>query len=416
MTLPGGSANGPGPDPAPLLALRSKRVLDAAHGRWITDAVVVVKDGRIVEVTSSVPGAATLIDLGDRSLLPGLVDAHTHIFLQGNHDPGEYADQILAEDPAHRVARAVRSLRIALEHGFTTLRDLGTEGAGFADVALRAAVEEEVLPGPRLQVAGPAIGATHSYAISNYRSDWAFPVGVAECDGVEGCRREVRRQISRGVDWIKVYVTSGTGVRVDADGYSDSPPPWTMAELQTLVDVAHEGGLAVAAHAMAATGTDMAVAAGVDSIEHGTAIRPATAYAMAERGIALVPTLLALREQPRQSFQNCRAAGVPIVFGTDVGAFYWDEFNQARELELLVELGMTPAEAIRSATVAAAALLRRAGELGDITAGARADLVACPGDPLRDVATMQAVDVVIKGGQLVLAPDQVLRQPAGVTG
>jgi imidazolonepropionase-like amidohydrolase len=413
VTVATGLDQAPGLDPGAFLAVRAKRVLDTSRGRWITDSVVVLQEGRILEVGASVPEGAALLDLGDRSLLPGLVDAHTHIFLQGNHDQGEYAEQILAEDPAHRVARAVRSLTIALQHGFTTLRDLGTEGAGFADVALRSALEEGVLRGPTLQVAGPAIGATHSYPISSYRSDWAFPVGVAECDGVEGCRREVRRQISRGVDWIKVYVTSGSGMHVDQDGYPDSPPPWTMAELQTIVDVAHENGLPVAAHAMAATGTEMAVAAGVDSIEHGTAIRPATAASMAERGIALVPTLLALREQAGQSFQNCRRAGVPIVFGTDVGAFYWDEHNQARELELLVDLGLTPWEAIQSATVAAAKLLRRSGDLGDIRAGACADLVACPGDPLRDVGALLKVDVVIKGGAVAVAPAQLRpAQPA----
>lgn len=397
------------------MAVRAKRVLDTDRGRWLSDGAVVIRDDRILEVTPFVPSTASMIDLGDRSLLPGLIDAHTHILLQGNHNRQEYAAQILEEDPAHRVASAVRSLAIALGHGFTALRDLGTEGAGFADVALRSAVEEGILSGPRLQVAGPAIAATHSYPISNYRADWTFPVGVAECDGVEGCRREVRRQIARGVDWIKVYATSGSGMRLGEDGYLDSPPPWTVAELNTLVEVAHEHGVRVAAHAMAATGTDMAVEAGVDSIEHGTAIRPATAATMAERGIVLVPTLLALREPSVQSLQNCRNAGVTFVFGTDVGAFYWDEFNQCRELELLVDLGLTPLEAIRSATVAAAALLGQSGDLGEIKAGAYADLVACPGDPLNDVAALQRVDVVLKAGRVLVSTDQLSRAQAVTT-
>lgn len=391
-------------------AVRARRVLDASASTWLEGVVVICQGDRILEVTRSAPTGVPVSDLGERSLLPGLIDTHTHIFLQGNHDQQEYAAQILAEDPAHRVARAVRALGIALRHGFTTLRDLGTEGAGFGDVALRAAVEEGVVAGPRLQVAGPAIGATHAYPISNYRDDWSFPVGVAECDGAEGCRREVRRQIARGVDWIKVYATAGSRMGLDPAGYPDSPPPWTQVEMNTIVETAHEQGVRVAAHAMAATGTDMAVAAGVDSVEHGNAIRPETAEAMAERGIYLVPTLLALREQPRTSFENCRRAGVRVALGTDVGAFYWDEHNQARELELLVGLGLTPAEAVRSATVVAAELLGLSGEVGEIGPGRCADLIACPGDPLSDVALLQQVDVVIRAGRLVTTVD---RQPSG---
>jgi imidazolonepropionase-like amidohydrolase len=376
-------------------------VLDVVQGVWLSKAVVVVEGGLISEVVPSPPEGADLLDLGDRSLLPGLIDTHTHIFLQGNRTSAEYAYQILEEEPAHRVARAVRSLGTALRHGFTCLRDLGTEGAGFGDVALRQAVSEGVLTGPELLAAGPAIGARYSYPIAGYRSDWSFPVGVAECDGVEGCRREVRRQVARGVDWVKVYASAGPKSELNQDGYMDGPPPWTAAELSAIVDEAHARGVPVAAHAMTVSGTDMAVAAGVDSIEHGSAITPGTAEMMARRGIPLIPTLLALREAPRISFANCLAAGVEVVFGTDVGAFRWEDVNQAAEFRRMVEMGMSPLQTIRSATLNAAALLRRQRELGEISPGHRADLVACSGDPLQDVGTLEAVDFVMKSGTVI---------------
>lgn len=420
-----------GPGAARPLALRARRVLDVRAGRTIADGVVVCRGDRIEQVGGRPPADAELLDLGDRTLMPGLIDTHTHVLLQGNRTREAYAHQILREDPAHRVVRAVRSLGIALAHGFTTLRDLGTEGCGYADVAIRDAVSEGVVPGPRLLVAGPAIGRTGSYPILGYRSDWRFPVGVAECEGEEGCRSEVRRAVARGVDWIKVYATQGRGLHVTDDGYLDAPPPWTQAELDALVDEAHRQGLRVAAHASEATGTDMAVSAGADTIEHGYSIRPATASAMAERGIALVPTLLVAREVSahraaergapwtevpaihRRSVENCRQAGVPIVCGTDAGGFEWEDVNQAEELRILVDLGWSPLEAIRSATLLAARLLDREGRIGELTAGAAADLAACPGDPLEDIDRILDVDAVVRAGRVVVAPPAGPPRPAG---
>jgi imidazolonepropionase-like amidohydrolase len=386
------------------LAVRARRVLDLETGSWREGVVVIVRQGRITELCREVPAGTEVVDLGERSLLPGLIDTHTHVFLQGNRTAEEYAFQILEEEPAHRVARAVRALGTALRHGFTCVRDLGTEGAGFGDVALRQAVAEGILEGPELLSAGPAIGARYSYPISGFRSDWEFPVGVAECDGVDGCRREVRRQVARGVDWIKVYASSGPGSHPTEDGYVDGPPPWTAEELRTIVAEAHSKGVPVAAHAMTVSGTDMAVEAGVDSIEHGSAITPGTAALMAERGVPLIPTLLALREPPHPSFENCLDAGVKVVFGTDVGAFRWEEINQAAEFSRLVDLGLSPLEAIRSATTRAAALLRREKELGQVAREFRADLVACPGDPLKAVKALEGVDFVMKAGRVVVRP------------
>jgi len=397
-------------------------VLAPSADSWATATDVLVQDGLIGRVGGQMPADVPLIDLGDRSLLPGLIDTHTHVLLQGNRTSEEYAHQILQEEPAHRVVRAVRSMGIALEHGFTTIRDLGTEGAGFADVALRDAAAASIVTGPRMLVAGPAVCSTGSYPILGYRSDWEFPTGVAQCDGVDGCRREVRRQVARGIDWLKIYVSGGRGRHLTEDGYCDSPPVWTEAELRALVDQAHDQGIPVAAHAMSVIGTDMAVAAGVDSVEHGTAIRPETAEAMADRGIVLVPTLLAfhelagrgdspaqagpgLRDSQLLSLANCRRAGVRIVFGTDAGAFDWLATNQVLELGLLAELGLTAGEALRAATVAAAALLRESHHLGEIAEGAAADLIACPGDPLADLAVLRDVDLVLKQGVPIRAPE-----------
>ncbi len=406
------------PPAATPIAIRAARLLDVKAGRYLDRPVVVVVGDRIESVGTSVPPGATVVDLGDRVLLPGLVDAHTHILLQGDATEPEYAEQILKEYPAHRVVRAVRAMQIGLGHGFTTMRDLETEGAGYDDVAIRDAVNEGVVPGPRLKVVGPALSTTGSYPITHYRPDWKFPTGVMTCDGADGCRRAVREQLSYGTDWVKIYANTG-GLHLTADGWVDSPPNWTKEEIEAVVSEAHAHGVKVAAHARSDSGVRLAVAAGVDSIEHGDSIRPEMAAEMAKKGIAFCPTLTVVRyvSAPRaaagcaictesekiqtRSFQNCRKAGVKIVFGTDAGGFPWTEINQAKEFQYEVELGMTPLEAIRTATTNAAELLGMTGQIGAIEKGAFADLVAVPGDPLAGVAVLEQIDWVMKGGQVV---------------
>ena len=404
------------------IVLRAARLLDVTSGRYVEHPVVVLSAGRIESVgtdASAAPAGARLIDLGGRTLLPGLIDAHTHILIQGDATDREYDDQILKEYPAHRVARAVRALRIALGHGFTTLRDLETEGMGYGDVALRDAVDEGVIPGPRLQVAGPALSTTGTYPILRFRPDWSFPTGVQVCDGADGCRKAVREQISYGTDWVKVYANTGRP-RLTEDGYIDTRPNWTAEELAAVVSEAHARGRKVAAHATSDTGTRMAVAAGVDSIEHGDSIRPEMAAEMARKGIFYCPTQTVLYYQAAfypddamlketekiaaKSLANCRKAGVRVVFGTDAGGFPWTEINQAREFGYEVQLGMTPLEAIRSATSVAADALGLAGQAGVLAKGARADVVAIPGDPLQDVGVLEKVDFVMKGGEVIREP------------
>ena len=260
----------------------------------------------------SAPAGATVIDLGDRVLLPGFVDVHTHILLQGDATEAEYEDQILKEYPAHRVVRAVRAMQIGLSHGFTTMRDLETEGAGYDDVAIRDAVNEGVVPGPRLKVVGPALSTTGTYPILHFRPDWKFPTGVMICDGADGCRKAVREQISYGTDWVKIYANTG-GLRLTADGYVDSPPNWTKEEIEAVVSEAHARGVKVAAHARSDSGVRLAVAAGVDSIEHGDSIRPEIAAEMARKGIVFCPTLtvVALRLGPARRREAARSARSP---------------------------------------------------------------------------------------------------------
>ena len=406
------------PEKKPPVVIRAGRLLDVKSGRYVEHPVVVVAGDRIESIGTAVPAGATVIDLGDRVLMPGLIDAHTHILLQGDATSADYDEQILKEYPAHRVVRAVRAMQIGLGHGFTTMRDLETEGAGYDDVAIRDAVNEGVVPGPRLKVVGPALSTTGSYPILHFRPDWKFPTGVMVCDGADGCRKAVREQLSYGTDWVKIYANTG-GLRLTADGYVDSPPNWTKEEIEAVVSEAHAHGVKVAAHARSDSGLRIAVAAGVDSIEHGDSIRPEMAAEMAKKGIAFCPTLTVMHyvSGPRaaagcaicsesekiqaRSFENCRKAGVKIVFGTDAGGFPWTEINQAREFEYEVALGMTPIEAIRTATVNAAELLGMAGQIGTIEKGAYADLVAVPGDPLANVAALSKIDWVMKGGQVV---------------
>jgi len=413
QTSPGSAAAAPR-----RIALRAARLLDVKSGKYVDRPVVLVVGDRIESVGTSAPAGVTVVDLGDRTLLPGLVDAHTHVLLQGDATAPEYNVQILQEYPAHRVVRAVRALKIALEQGFTTIRDLETEGAGYDDVALRDAVEEGVVPGPRMKVVGPALSTTGSYPILHFRPDWKFPSGVQLCDGPVECRKAVREQISYGTDWVKVYANTG-GLRLTDDGWVDSPPNWTREELDAVVSEAHAHRVKVAAHARSDSGLRIAIAAGVDSIEHGDSIRPEAAAEMARKGIFLSPTLTVanyvagpraeagcavcakLPEIHRRSVENCRKAGVKIVFGTDAGGFPWTEINEAREFALEVALGMSPIEAIRSATTSAADLLGMSGQIGVVERGAFADLVAVSGDPLKDVAVLEKIDFVMKGGEVV---------------
>lgn len=410
------------------LAIRARRIVDPASGNQLTARVVLVEGERITGLADAAPAGHDVVDLGERTLTPGLIDAHTHVYLHGNLHRADFERQILREYPSFRTAHGVRALEVALADGFTTIRDLETEGAGYDDVGLRDAVTQGVIRGPRMLAAGPAMSPTGSYPVTRFRPDWTYPVGVDTADGPDDCRRTVRTQVSYGVDWIKVYANAGAGLVQRADGYIDGPANWTAEEFAAIVDEAHRLNRPVAAHATSVQGVEAAIAAGVDSIEHGYSITPAAAKRMAAQGIALCPTIVATKycAEPRAvergrvwadavtaqaaSVRNCREAGVTIAFGTDAGCFPWEARAQAAEFGNLTELGFSPAEALRAATTIAASVIGMAGQVGALVPGAYADLIAMSGDPLTDVAALGQVEVVIKGGVVAVGEDRVQRQ------
>jgi imidazolonepropionase-like amidohydrolase len=405
----------PAGDPAgSRLAVSGARVLDARAGRWAAGTTVLIDGETIAGVTGTVPDGWPVIHLPGASLLPGFIDAHTHVLLRSTLDELDLARQMIEENPGHRAASAVQAMSIALEHGFTTIRDLGTEGAGYLDVGLRDAAREGIVPGPRMLVAGPAIRSTGRYPILGFPHNVTFPVGVESCTGPDACRETVRTQIAYGIDVLKVYASGRVDPPVDDHGYPDGPLVWTPEEMVALVDEAHRHGIRVAAHAQTISGTWLAVTGGVDSVEHGFAISPELAAEMAGRGTVLVPTLLVSREAAERgwyvrepvraahdrSFANCLAAGVRIALGTDVGGFEWTRVSQAEEFALMTRLGMPHADALRAGTSVAADLLGLAGTIGVVEAGAAADIVAVTGDPLQDIGCVQQVEMVIQRGRV----------------
>jgi len=405
--------------PPTVMAVKATHVLDVAAEKDRGPAYVIVEGGTIREVSTTAPPGATVIDLSGYTLMPGFIDAHTHVLLQGDATAAEYDEQLLKESLPYRALRATRAMRIALRHGFTTLRDIGNEGAGFADVDLKKAVAAGVIEGPRLFVATKALAPTGAYPLLGFSWELAMPHGVETCDGAEACRRAVRDQISRGADWIKVY--ADRGYYRQPDGQIRSLPNFTQEELTAIVDQAHRTRRKVAAHSITPTGHAIALAAGVDSIEHGDVLDDATVKRMAERKVFLCPTLTVtdyvaaprsttnpiwneLAQAARASFKRALAAGVPIALGTDAGGFPWDQLNQAEEFRRYVALGMTPWQALRSGTASAAVLLGQEGVLGTLAKGARADLVAMREDPLQDITATERVGFVMKDGVVVVSP------------
>jgi imidazolonepropionase-like amidohydrolase len=362
---------------------------------------------------------AVEMDLSHETCLPGLIDTHTHILLQGDITAADYDQQLLKQSPEYRTILATVNARRALEYGFTSIRDLETEGAGYADADVKKAINDGVIPGPRMQVATRALDVTGAYPLQGYAPAVMVPHGVQLVDGADNARQAVREQISHGADWIKVY--SDRSYRVREDGVLDDIPTFTVDELRAIVDEAHRERHKVASHAMALNGVHNSVEAGVDSIEHGNYIANEDLKTMAARGIFYVPTIFvgeyvaqgrAAEGAPvwvkmiqihEDTFRRAMKAGVKIAFGTDAGGFDW-KVNPAKEFSSMVKFGMTPAQAIRSATIVAAELLGMKDSLGTIEAGKLADIVAVPGDPLADISVMEKVDFVMKGGVIVQKP------------
>jgi imidazolonepropionase-like amidohydrolase len=404
--------------PPGVTVIRAGVLIDGKSDQPRRDQVIVVRGHHIESISNAaaakIPVGATTIDLSHATVLPGLIDSHTHIFLQGE-DPaqGGYDANILKYPLALRAARATVAARRALEQGFTTLRDVETEGAGYGDVGIKQAIEGGYIPGPRLFVVTRAISTTGGYNLEGYAPELDMPKGAQIIDGPVEARKAAREQLDHGADWIKVYMThrSWVGKR----GELVSQPTLTVEELNAIVDEAHGWGKKVACHAYNGIGLQRALDGGCDSIEHGLEITDAQIAQMVKQGTWYCATLAPYyhdwapadtpngqRDRKRVSehgvsFKKALKAGVKIVFGTDIGGIPWTE-PMAQEFPRMVEFGMAPMEIIKSATSRAAEMLDMTGQIGAVAPGAYADIVAVNGDPLRDINVLGNVTFVMKDG------------------
>ena len=398
-----------------LTAIRCGRLIDGKSGTVRSNAVIVIEGERIREVGASVPAGAQVIDLTRSTVLPGLIDNHTHILLNGDITMADYDEQLLKQSIPYRAIRATVNVRAALLHGFTTMRDLETEGAMYADVDVKTAINRGIIPGPRLFVATRSFAPTGFYPLLGYSWELHVPKGVQEVDGPDNIRHAVREQVGYGADWIKYYSDLHYFLK---DGALHSRPNFTDEEARALVDETHRLGHKVAAHAMGREGIESALRAGVDTIEHGDGLDDQLIDMMVSRGVYWCPTIYVgvyvaegraaagsplwpkMRDLAAAAFAKAVKKGVRISFGTDAGGFAWTE-NQAKEFAYMVKYGMSPMQAIQSATSVAAALLDQQDNLGSIEAGKFADIIAVDGDPLSDITELERVKFVMKGGVVV---------------
>src|SRR5271156_959180 len=394
------------------IAIRAGRLIDGKTDNPIANALILIEGDKIVSVTpgGTAPAGVAVIDLSQSTVLPGLMDTHTHILLNGDVTAEDYDTQLLKESIPYRAILGARNARIALEHGFTTLRDLETEGAMFADVDVKTAIASGEVPGPRMQVATRAMAPTGMYPLLGYSWELKVPTGVQYVDGVDAARKAVREQVMYGADWIKYY--SDRKYHFEADGVLHSMVNFTDEEAKAIVDETHRLGKKVAAHCIGSDGIAAALRAGVDTIEHGDGFTDALLDEAVKKGVYWVPTItvgayvapgrggnwIKMVDLEKAAFQKGLKKNVKIALGTDAGGFDWKELNEAKEFEYYVEYGMTPMQAIRSGTVVPADLLGWSDKVGTVEAGKWADIVAVSGDPLKDITELKRVKFVMKAG------------------
>jgi imidazolonepropionase-like amidohydrolase len=396
--------------------IKCGRFLDIKNQKVIENTTILVEGRTISKVGKNLdPAGMEVIDLSAYTVLPGLIDAHTHLLLQGDSTHVAYDEQILKESIPYRTLRASAAARITLDNGFTTLRDVGNEGTMYADVDLKKAINKGVIPGPRLQVSTRALSITGTYPVLGYAWELTMPKGVQIVDGVENCRQAVREQMKHGTDWIKVYCDRS--YYIDDDGEISSKPNFTMEELRAIVDEAHRQGLKVAAHAIGRQGIRNAIEAGCNSIEHGDGFNEALIAMAVENNVYWCPTMLVTEyvSGPRTAagdpfwtqmldhlyngFSMGVQAGMKIALGTDAGGFPWT-MNQVEELSIYTKHGMTNWQALRAATLVPAELMGWEDKIGSLESGKYADIVACEGNPLENISALERMVFVMKEGRI----------------
>lgn len=401
-----------------LTAIKCGQLLYTKSGQIKSNQVIIIKNNlinQIIDGNSFTQKVDTIIDLGNFTVLPGLIDCHTHVLLQGDITSEDYDVQVLKESIPYRTIRAVNSCKQALMNGFTTIRDLGTEGAGFADADLKKAINNNIIPGPRLFISTLAINTTGHYPLkaSDYSWELTMPKGLQEITGADEGRRAVRSQIERGADWIKIY--ADRAYTKQTDGSYKSLPNFTKEEITAIGDETIRSGKKLAAHAVTRDGVIPAINAGASSIEHGFGMDDECLKLMAEKKVYWCPTIYVndfvaegraklgspihqyfVQSEP-ELFSKALKAGVPIAYGTDIGGYDWNE-PQIKDFEFMIKYGMSNLQAIQTATINAADLLGMSNKIGEIKQGAFADIIAVKGNPLDDIKVLGNVKWVMKNG------------------